>query len=385
MIVAEVALSVVLLVGSGLLLLSFLKLQRTPPGFEPKGVAAAFVGLPATRYKTGAEQTQFFNAVMERLRANPQVKEAAIAIGLPLSGFNPVSPYSVGGRPILPLPQRPLAGLCMVSEEYFKLMKISFVEGRGFTADDREGAPGVCVINESLAKRLFPGESALGKVMIRGQNADIKHEVVGVIRDVKSRGLNAPAPDEIYYPSAQLPRGGTAIVARTEGDATALQAAIRSAVASVDKDQPISFFATMETTVNNSLGVQRIVAALTGIFAGVALLLAAIGLYSVLAYAVSQRTNEIGIRMALGAQPGQVVALVMRSGLVLVAAGLVIGLAASAGTARLIRTLLFNVEPFDPMIYGGVTLLFAVVAALACLLPSLRASRIDPLVALRAD
>ncbi len=385
LIVAEVALSVVLLVSSGLLLVSFLKLQKSPPGFEARGVAAAFVGVPTTRYKSGTEQIRVFTEIVERLRADGRVKNAATVIGLPLSGFNPVSPYSVAGRPILPLPQRPLAGLCIVHENYFDTLRIPLREGRFFTERDREGAPGVAIVNESLAKRLFPGESALGQRLLRGPNADIPHEIVGVIRDVKSRSLSAPAPDEIYFPLRQLGRPGMAVIASTEGDATALQSAIRAAVASVDRDQPISFFTTLETAVANSLGAQRIVASLTAIFAGLALVLAAVGLYSVLAYAVSQRTAEIGIRMALGAQARQVVGLVMRSGLALVAVGLGLGLAASLGAATLIRSLLFEVQPLDPLIYGGVALLFAAVAALACLIPSLRASRIDPLVALRAD
>ncbi len=385
LIISEVALSVVLLVCSALLLISFLRLQRTPPGFDPKGVASAFVGVPATRYTTPEQQAQFFAAVIDGLKANGQVTEAAAAIGLPLSGFNPRSPYSVVGRPILPLPQRPLAGLGIVSEDYFKLLRIPIVQGRAFTADDRENAPGVCIVNESLAKRLFSGKSALGEILLRGREADIKHEIVGVIRDVKTNGLNAPAPDEIYFPMRQLGRAGMAIVARTNTDPTVLQAVIRSAVAGVDKDQPISFFRTMDANIAQSLGVQRIVASLTAIFAGVALVLSAVGLYSVLAYAVAQRTSEIGIRMALGAQPGQVIGLVLRGGMRLVAIGLIAGLAAAAGAAKLIQTLLFNVQPFDPVVYGGVALLFALVAVLACLLPSLRASRIDPLVALRAD
>lgn len=387
LIVVEVALSVVLLVGSSLLLLSFLKLQKSPPGFEARGTAAAFVGTPATRYKTPTEQIAFFTQVVDRLRADPRLAQAASVIGLPLSGFNPVSPYSVSGRPILPLSQRPLAGLCIVHENYFDTLRIPLREGRLFTAHDREGAPGVAIVNESFAQRLFPGESAVGKTLLRGPNADIAHEIVGVIRDVKSRGLTQPAPDEIYYPMRQLGRPGMAIIARLAdtSDAANLQSIIRTAVAAVDKDQPISFFTTLETTVANSLGAQRIVASLTAIFAGIALVLATVGLYSVLAYAVSQRTNEIGIRMALGAQPGQVVGLIMRSGFKLVALGLVIGLAAAAGAGRLLQTLLFEVQPYDPLIYAGVATLFAAIAALACLIPSLRASRIDPLVALRAD
>lgn len=385
LIVAEVALSVVLLVGSGLLLISFLKLQRTPPGFEARGVAGAFVGIPTSRYKTNPEQARYFSAVLEQLRQNGQVKEAATALGLPVGGFGARSPYSVNGRPVLPLPQRPLAGFQIVSEDYFRMMRIGFREGRGFSANDRDGAPGVCVVNETFAKHVFPGESAVGQILLRGRDAEIKVEIVGVIADVKSAGLNAPAPDEIYYPMAQLGRPGMVVMARTDGDANILQAAIRSAVAAVDKEQPISFFQTLETAVNQSLGAQRVVALLTAIFAGIALVLAAVGLYSVLAYAVTQRTAEIGIRMALGSPRGAVVALIMRSGLRLVALGLIVGLLGAAGVAQLIQSLLFNVGALDPLVYVGVALLFIVVSAFACLLPALRASRIDPLVALRAE
>jgi putative ABC transport system permease protein len=384
LIVGEVALSVVLLVGSSLLLMSFLKLQRTPPGFDPTGAAAAFVGVPPTRYKTTAEQAEFFNQVLERLRASPGVTAAAAALGLPLAG-NPRAPYSVGGRPVLPLPQRPLAGFGIVSEDYFRLMKIAFVEGRPFRAEEREGAPLVCIVNEALARHIFPGESALGKILMRGRDAEIKSEIVGVIHDVKTNGLNAPVPDEIYYALRQLGRPGMNVIARTAGDPAALQAIIRGAVAAVDKDQPISFFATLETNVATSLGTQRIVASLTTIFAGLAFAMSVVGLYSVLAYAVSRRTAEIGIRMALGAQSAQVIRLIMRSGLELVAIGLALGLAAAAGAARVIQTLLFEVRPLEPLVYVAVAVSFALVAALACLLPSLRASRIDPIIALRAE
>jgi predicted permease len=385
LIVGEVAMSVVLLVGSALLLISFIVLQRTAPGFDPKGAATAFVGIPPGRYATPAQQARFFSEVVERLAAQPNVTAAAAVIGLPMSGFNPRSPYAVAGRPVPPLPQRPLANLAIVSEDYFRLMRIAFASGRGFTAADRDGAPGVCIVNESLAHRLFPGESALGKVLLRGANADVKVEIVGVIRDVKTNGLNVPAPDEIYYPMRQLPRPAMAIVARTAGDPAALQAILRSAVAAVDKDQPISFFATLETNVANSVGVQRIVASLTAVFAALALALSVIGLYSVVAYAVAQRTAEIGIRMALGAQRRQVIALVMRNGLTLVGIGLLVGLVAGAAAARLIQTLLFGIQPLDPFVFGSVAALFTLVASLACLVPSLRASRIDPMLALHGE
>ena len=382
LIVAEVALSVVLLVGSGLLLMNFVSLQRTPPGFDPSGVAAAFVGVPAGRYTTTAQQSEFFTRVIEQLRANPQITHAAAGLGLPVSGFGARSPYSVVGRPILPLPQRPLAGLQIVSEDYFALMRIPIRKGRAFTAEDREGAPGACIINEALADRLFPGESPIGRQLARGRDANLVHTIVGVSANVRSNGLNAPVPDEVYYPMRQLGRPNLSVIARTNGDPEALQSAIRVAVAAVDRDQPISFFQTLDNALAQSLGVQRIVASLTGAFAVIALVLATIGLYSVVAYAVAQRTSEIGIRMALGARPGQVLALVMRGGLKLVALGVVIGLVGAAGLAQLIPTMLANVHPLDPVVYVTVAMFFALVAALACLLPSLRASRIDPLMAL---
>jgi predicted permease len=384
LIVLEVALSVILLVGSSLLLISFLKLQRTPPGFESKGVAGAFVNVPVARYKTNAQQAAFFNDVIDRLRAHPQVTDAAAALGLPLTGFAPRSPYSVAGRTILPLPQRPIAGLSVVSETYFRLMHISLAAGRWFTPDDRENTPGVGIINESFARKLFPGESALGKVLLRGRDAEVRIEIVGIIHDVKSTGLNTPAPDEIYLPMRQLARPAMTVVAKTNGDPAALQAILRTAVAEVDADRAISFFATMDSNVAQSLGVQRIIASLTVAFAALALVLSAVGLYSVLAYAVGQRTTEIGIRMALGAQTTQVLGLVMRSGLRLVAVGLTIGLVGAGLIARVIQTLLYDVRPLDPLVYAVVTLLFAAVATLACLLPSFRAARIDPLIALRA-
>ena len=383
LIVTEVALSVVLLVGSALLLMSFLQLQRTSPGFDPAGAATATVSVPLARYSTPAQQADFFAQVVDALKANPQVTGASAVIGLPMSGFAPRSPYQYEGQPVLPLAQRPLAQLAMVSEDYFKLMHITFIEGRAFTADDRLGAPGVAIINEALAKKIFPGQSALGKTLRRGPNSEINSEIVGVIHDVKTLGLNLPAPDEMYFPARQLPRPTMAIVAKTSGDPAALQSIFRSAVSSVDKDQPTTFFATLEQNIAASLGTQRLVAMLTGVFAAVALGLSAVGLYSVLAYAVSQRVPEIGIRMALGARRGEVIAMIMKSGARLVAVGLVVGVGGAAAVARLIQSLLFNVTPLDPLVYAGVIAVFSVVATLACLIPSMRASRIDPVAALQ--
>jgi predicted permease len=261
--ITEVALAVVLLVGSGLLVASFVRLQGTQPGFDSTGVAGAFVGVPADRYKTAAQQVDFFDRVVARLSGDPHVSDAAVVLGLPLSGFLPRSPYTVSGRQVLPLAQRSLAGLNIVSENYFRLMRIPFVTGRAFGPDDRATSPGVCIINESLAKRLFPGESALGHVLLRGKYAELPSEIVGVIHDVKTAGLNVPAPDEIYYPFRQLTRANVTVVARAKGEAALLQGTIRAAVLAVDRGQPISFFSTLDDTIALSLGAQRIVASLT--------------------------------------------------------------------------------------------------------------------------
>ena len=383
LIVSEVTLSVVLLIGATLLLVSFVKLQRAAPGFEPAGTAGAFVALPQARYATPQQQSEFFHQVIASLRAQPGVTDAAAAFSPPLTGGARTT-YVVAGQPPPPIGQRSLVGINSVSDGYFRLLGIRLAEGRGFTAEDRLNSPPVCVINETFARRAFPGQSALGQGLLFGA-ANSRVEVVGVIRDVKSAGVNAPTPDEAYFPLSQRTRPGLAVLAKTAGDPTALQPAIRSAVAAVDKSQAISFFATMESNLALSLGTQRLVAMLTGLFAALALVLSLTGLYAVLAYLVSQRTPEIGIRMALGATRRQVVGLVMRSGLVLVGIGLVLGIGGAAAASRLIRQQLFGVEPLNVLVYAAVAALFAIVAALACLGPSVRASRIDPLVAFRAD
>jgi predicted permease len=385
LIIGEVALSVVLLVGSALLLVSLGRLQHTQPGFEPRGVATAYVSIADSRYTTGPQQSDFFAQLVARLESLPQVKSAAIGYDVPLTGFQTRTTYVIGGQPVLPLGERARAWIDSVSEHYFTTMGIPLREGRFFAARDNDRASNVCIINESFAKHLFPGESALGKILLRGSGAEIRCEIIGVVGDVKASKLNESAPDEIYQPFRQLPRSTGTLVVRTDGDPAALQSAMRSALASVDGTVALTFFTTMDSALGSSLLFPRITAWLTGAFAGVALLLSAVGLYSVIAYAVTQRTNEIGLRMALGAQRAQVIRLILRGGLRLVALGLVVGLVGAAVVGRLMASLLYEVQRLDPLIYGGVAALFAVVATLACLLPALRASRIDPLIALRAE
>ena len=385
LIVGEVALSVVLLVGSALLFVSLDRLQRAQPGFEPHGVATAYISIAGPRYQTGPQQADFFARLAERLEALPQVKSAAVGLNVPITGFQARASYVIGGQPVPPLTERPRTWLDNVSEHYFTTMGIPLREGRVFNERDNEKAPNVCIVNDSFAKRLFPGESALGKILLRGPDAEIKCEIVGVVGDVKVAGLNAPLPDELYVPFRQLARPVGNFVVRTDGDSAALQSTMRSALASLDSTVGLTLFTTMDAALSSSLSVQRITAWLTIGFAGVALLLSAVGLYAVIAFAVIQRTSEIGLRMALGAQREQVIRLILRSGLRLVALGVLLGLGVAAGAARLMVSLLYQVQPLDPLIYGGVAALFAIVATLACLLPALRASRIDPIVALRTD
>jgi putative ABC transport system permease protein len=302
---------------------------------------------------------------------------------VPLAG-SPRTTYAVEGQPPPPVGQQPIVIMNVVSRDYFGTFDIPIVDGRGFTEADRLNAPAICVVNQTFAAHVFPDRSAVGQVLLLG-NGTRRVQIVGVFRDVKTAGANLPVPEEAYFPAAQLPRPGMNLIAKTTSDPNSLQAVFRAVVAEVDKTQAVSFFSTMEATVALSLGTQRLVATLTMLFAGLALALAVIGLYSVLAHLVSQRTAEIGVRMALGATRREVVRLIMRSGLGLVVVGLVLGLLGAAGGSGLIRQQLFEVEPLDLGTYLAVAMLFLIVAAAACLVPSLRASRIDPLVAFRTE
>lgn len=384
LIVVQVAMSVVLLVGASLLLVSFYRLQDTPPGLTTTGVATAFVSAPVERYKTPAEQSEFYRQVVERLKSVPQVKEASVAFGLPLNG-NAVAPYTVFGTPVLPLAERPLANFHIVGSDLFKTLQIRLIEGRFMNEQDREGTPSVCLINESFARRIFPKGSAVGQILLRGRDAEVQVRIIGVVGDVKSNGLSAPPPDAVYYAFSQNGKPAANIVAKVDGDPNALQPLMRTAVAQVDGNQPISFFQTMDGVLEQAIGFQKLLAGLVAIFAGVALVLTSIGLYGVIAYSVSQRTSEIGIRMAMGARPGQIVAHVLSGGMRLVVIGLGIGLVGAAAAGQAMTSLLFAITPIHGPLYSAVTAIFSAIAALACLLPARRAARIDPLLALRWD
>ncbi|MEO8360106.1 MAG: ABC transporter permease [Vicinamibacteria bacterium] len=384
LIVAQVAVSAVLLVGSALLMLSFYRLQHTPAGLKTDGVATALLNVPVDRYKTPPERADFYRRVVERLKSNPQIKDASVAFGLPFAG-PPVSPYTIFGQPVRPAPERALANLHIVGPDFFNVLGIPLMEGRLMSERDDFNAPGVCLINESFARRLFPSESAVGKRLLRGIGADIPVEIIGVVGNVRANGLTLPAPDAIYYAFAQVPKPTANLLARVDGDPHLLEKVMHDAVSQVDAAQPVASFQTMDAVLQQTVGLQRLLASVVALFATVALFLTSVGLYGVIAYSVAQRTSEIGVRIAIGARPKQIILHVLSDGMKLVSVGLIVGLGLAAMAGRTMSSLLFSVSAVNGPLYFVVALLFAMVAALACLTPAMRAARIDPLLALRGD
>jgi predicted permease len=383
LVVTQTVLSVVLLVAAALLLTSLSRLRHTAIGFDPNGVAAAFTNLTAPRYAPPDRQTAYFLDVIDHIRRSPLVSGAAVVFGLPFHDENYAHTYVVAGQPIPPAADRRRAGLRSVSEDYFAVMGIRLIEGRAFTVDDRPGGPGVCIVNESLARRVSSGESVLGRVLLRGLNADRTCEVVGVIADVKTNGPRDATPDEIFYPFRQMPRANAAIVARTRGDASALAPVFDDAAMAVDREQPVSRFAPMMQRLGGEVGVERVMAVITAMFAALALLLASIGLYAVLAHGVATRRAEIAIRMAMGAERSTILRLILSHGMRLTALGTGLGLLVALAMSGLLASHLFGIDARTPGVYILVAGVFTAVGVLASLAPALRATSVDPLVALR--
>jgi predicted permease len=385
LVVCEVALSTFLLVGAALFLTSLARVARSAIGFDPTGVAAGAITLPPAAYPTGDRQAAFFVDVLERLKPNPQFEGVAIAFGLPFADDNWVSPYVISGQPIPPPAERRRAGLRIVTEDYFPVMRMRLVAGRFFSAADRAGSHPVCVINESLARRQFGTRSALGAVVLRGRDADQPFEIVGVAGDVKTNGPANPAPDELFLPFRQVPRQNAAIVVRMASRPDAAAPVMQRAVSAIDPDLPVSRFATMDQQLASTLGPERILAGLTSAFAALTLLLAAIGLYAVLAHIVTSRTVEIGIRMAIGADRRSILRLIVSGAMRLVGLGIACGLIAALAASWIVGSQLHDVSPRAPLVYLLVAVLFAAVGAAAAILPARRASRVDPLVSLSAS
>jgi putative ABC transport system permease protein len=384
LVVAETALALMLLVGAGLLSRSFIRLQRVDQGFNPRNVLTAVVTLPQAVYPERNQIASFYDQLLERVGTLPGVQSSAAVSSLPLTGYDSDAGFVIQGRPAPQPDQRPVAWVSSVSPGYFRTMGMRLIAGREFTERDNERSPKVVIISEATARRHFPNEDPIGKRIGNGR-PDGWIEIVGVTADVKQFGLSQDARVSMFFPDRQRPARRMFIVARTAGDPLSLSSALRGAVAAMDKDLAVSNIIPMEEITAQSIGQERFTLLLLGLFSALALLLAAAGIYGVMSYAVAQRTHEIGIRMALGAQTRDVLKLVVTQGMALVLAGVGIGLASALALTRFIRGLLFGVSATDPMTFVGVAALLALVALVACYVPARRASKVDPMVALRCE
>jgi putative ABC transport system permease protein len=386
LIVSEVALSLVLLVGAGLLIKSFMRLRSVNPGFNPQNTLTASLSLSPVRYDDDAKILRFYEQVVDKASRIPGVESAGAIIPLPLGNNTLSISFTVAGRPEPPPSDHPSAGARITMPDYFRTMGIPVTRGRAFTLDDNEAAPKVVIINETFAQRFFPGEDAIGQRLNLGMN-DIHAEIVGVVGDVHHAGLDKEAGPEFYVPLKQVPLSDMALVVRTKGaiDAASLTTALREAVREVDKDQPLFGVRTMESMVAASVARQRFGMTLVALFALAALALASVGIFSVMSFLVTQRTHEIGIRMALGAQSRDVLRMVLGQGMFFTLVGIGIGLVAAFALTRVMTGLLIGVSATDPLTFAGVSLLLMSVALLACYLPARRATRVDPMTALRYE
>jgi putative ABC transport system permease protein len=385
LVVAEVALSLVLLAGAGVMAHSFVAMLSADLGLRPEGVLTMQMSLPREGYEQNQRRIDFFEQLVARARALPGVKSAAVINFVPMSRDGTTSSnFRIDGQPEPPKGHKPYANFLVVSPGYFETAGVQIRSGRGFTAADDERAPRVCVVNESLARRYFPAGDAVGRRLV----VDEEHpwEIVGVAADVKNEDLDERAELEFYRPLRQDPWRTMALVARGEGaDAAALAPGLRGEVRALDSGLPVYNVRTLPEIVDEAVSPKRLAMLMMVFFAVGALLLAAVGLYSVMSYAVAQRTHEIGIRMALGAQARDILRLVLGQGLVLTLVGLGLGLAGALGLTRVMSSILYGVSATDPLVLAGVAVVLALAALLACYLPARRATRVDPMVALRYE
>jgi putative ABC transport system permease protein len=387
LIVAEVAVSLVLLIGAGLLIRSFLRLQEVTPGFNPEHVLALEMFLPGIKYPEDYQHIAFYEDVLKRTRALPGVEAAGVVSVLPVSDNYDRIGFSVEGEPPPPPGEGPDADRYMISSGYFQALAIPLQSGRQFNEQDGAAdAQPVVIINETLARRYWQTSAlALGKRVRVGDEGRPWRTVVGIVGDVKQYGLDTPSTMQVYLPHQQSPSQQMTLVVRAGGDPASQTAAVRNEIWAVDKDQPVYNIRTMEQVLAKSIAGRRFNMLLLGIFASVALLLAAVGIYGVISYSVTQRTHEIGIRMALGAQGRDVLRMVVGQGMILALIGVAIGVIASFALTRVMSSLLFGVSATDPLTFGGIALLLTVVAFLACFIPARKAAKVDPMVALRYE
>ncbi|MBV8856414.1 MAG: ABC transporter permease [Acidobacteria bacterium] len=385
-VVSEIALALMLLVGAGLAVKSFVRLESVSPGFDSGGLLTMRVELPQRKYRDGQQAMQFYRQALERIKGLPGVESAGAVSFLPFAGPGAATDFTVEGRPAPRRGEEAVADVRVIDEDYFRAMRIPVLRGRAFSPQEVAEERRVAVISESLAKKYFAGEDPLGKRVRVSMKPDQQPtEIVGVVADVKSQALDEESRPTVYWPQAELPVNFTSLVVRAKGDPLALAAPIRKEIQAIDAEQPVADVRTMNQLLAESVGRARFSAFLLGVFACVAAALAAVGLYAVMSYAVAQRTREIGIRVALGAQGRDVLGLVVRQGLALALAGAALGLAGALALTRLMRSLLYEVSTTDLATYVSVSALLLVVALLACLVPARRATKVDPMVALRYE
>ena len=391
LVVFQVSIAVMLVIGAGLLIKSFWRLQQVEPGFQSEGVLTAGLTLPVSKYSEPEQINNFHQQLIERIAAVPGVKSATIAYDHPLAS-NWLDSFEIEGRVVPAESRSQSANFIPIGPEYFDTVGLKLAAGRKFTPQDDQDHPGVAIVNESFVKHYFPGENPLGRRMKPGPPGRIwknqkltSFEIVGIVRDVKLAGLEAPSEPAYYLPASQAPLEDMTILVRTSVDPLSIVGAVRQTVLSIDPSQPISNVSTLKKVVDDSIAQRRLNMLLMGLFGGLAMLLSAVGLYGLLSHAVTQRTQELGIRMALGAQVSDVLKLVVRQGMVLALTGEAIGLIAAFALTRLMRGLLFGVTPNDAMTFVAVAGVLTIVALLACYLPARRATKVDPLIALRYE
>jgi putative ABC transport system permease protein len=387
--VAEISLALVLLIGAGLMMKSLYRLLEVDPGFRPERVLTMGMDLRAQQYSEDPAVLNFWQQLIDRVSALPGVQSAAVGTVIPLTDSHSRSDVTIEGM-ALPTPGNfPHPDVHIVSPGYITALGIPLLRGRTFTDQDNEKAPLAGMINAMVARRFFPNEDPIGKRFMFGHpsaaNPPKWYTVVGVVSDTRLYGLANPARLEVYVPFRQNPRNSMALVVKSGADPASLTSAIRDAVQSIDKDQPVFAVSTMQELVSNSVATRRMTLVLLGMFSGLALVLGAIGIYGVISYSVAQRTHEIGIRMALGAPRADVFRLVVGEGLKLAGVGITIGIAAAFGLARLLSSLLYGISATDFETFLGVAVLLALVALVACYVPARRAMRVDPTVALRYE
>jgi putative ABC transport system permease protein len=380
--VAQIAFSIVLLIGAGLLLASFRRLQSVNPGFEPQDAITMRVFLPPAKYPGDSQKTQFARELVERLERVPGARAASVSLGLPLAS-NVMAPFLAEGRPAVAMGERPLAVWNAVTPNYFRTLGIPILRGRPFQENEDAGAPAKVIISDSLARRFWPGADPVGRHLIYARR-QIVAEVVGVSGDVKTQALEAEPGMVFYTPYAQFPWPNVSITVRTASDPRRFLNAARAQVSALDRDLPVVNPRTLEESIAGTLSQRRETMYLVTGFAVLALALAVIGIYGVMAYSVAQRTTEIGIRQAIGAQRGDILRMVFRDGLRLGFAGVAAGALAAAMLTRLISTMLYRVSATDPLVFGGVAVVFLAATLAACYVPAWRAMRVDPVTALRA-